>query len=266
MKGPVYTPAGRAREYSPHALNVYCGCTHGCDYCYCPRILHRSHAEWSALPSPRAGVADALRRQLARSSFREQVLLSFVGDCFCATADDSAAAVECVSILRAASVPTAILTKGGRRLLRACDEIKAYPRGMVAVGATLTFDDPAESARREPGAASPAERLDILAGFHSDGVLAFASFEPVLDPAQTLRLIRHCAERGILDDYKVGKLNGDPAAESAIDWASFLREAVAVLRSNGCRFLVKRDLAAFGDGLGLAPAELDPDLHVLRAP
>ncbi len=34
----IYVPKGRAREYSPLALNLYRGCEHRCSYCYCPRI------------------------------------------------------------------------------------------------------------------------------------------------------------------------------------------------------------------------------------
>ena len=34
----IYEPAGRAREYSPLALNYFKGCTHNCAYCYVNRL------------------------------------------------------------------------------------------------------------------------------------------------------------------------------------------------------------------------------------
>ena len=30
----IYEPKGKAREYSPLALNLYLECQHGCKYCY----------------------------------------------------------------------------------------------------------------------------------------------------------------------------------------------------------------------------------------
>ena len=30
----IYEPKGKAREYSPLAVNLYRGCSHGCLYCY----------------------------------------------------------------------------------------------------------------------------------------------------------------------------------------------------------------------------------------
>ena len=263
MNGPIYQPAGRAREYSPYALNIYTGCTHGCDYCYCPRVLHMDSSAYFHRPSPRSGIVSALTRQLASTSFDKQVLLSFVGDCFCDTSDDSATALECLDILRDTKTPTAILTKGGNRLFRAEGQILGFQRGLVSVGATLTFANDKDSHDHEPGAASPAERMDTLRMFHEAGVKTFASFEPVLDPEQSLALIRECAESGILDTYKVGKLNGHPLA-STIDWRRFLDRAVEILRGNGCDFYIKDDLAAFGRDLRFSPRERDTDAHIVR--
>jgi DNA repair photolyase len=35
----IYSPKGKAGEYSPLAVNIYNGCNHGCFYCYVPKIL-----------------------------------------------------------------------------------------------------------------------------------------------------------------------------------------------------------------------------------
>ena len=35
----IYEPRGRAREYSPFAMNYFKGCDHGCRYCYVPRMM-----------------------------------------------------------------------------------------------------------------------------------------------------------------------------------------------------------------------------------
>lgn len=33
----IYQPSGAAREYGAWACNLYNGCTHQCQYCYCRR-------------------------------------------------------------------------------------------------------------------------------------------------------------------------------------------------------------------------------------
>ena len=265
MTNPIYTPAGRAREYSPYALNIYTACTHGCKYCYVPRCMHLKDEQYFTAPAPRKGIVEALRRQLYRESFREQVLLSFVGDCFCKTRDNSEAARECLKLLAESETPTAILTKGGERISRAYDVIRTFRRDLLTVGTTLTCSKNAASRDWEPGAALPSERLAMLAYLHEDGVRTFASFEPVIYPNQSLELMRQCAEMGIVDVYKIGKLNNHPFAEKT-DWAAFLRGALEILRPYGCEIYIKDDLATFANeaGVELTPAERDADAHTVR--
>lgn len=265
MTNPIYQPAGRAREYSPYALNVYTTCTHGCKYCYVPRCMHVKDEKYFTSPAPRVGIVDALRRQLYRESFSEQVLMSFVGDCFCETRDNSAAARECLMILADSETPTAILTKGGMRLAAAEKEILAFRRDLLAVCATLTFDNDRDSAEWEPGAARPAERLEMLGWCAEKGIRTFASFEPVISPSQSLEMMRKCAEAGIVGVYKVGKLNNHPLANT-IDWARFLRGAVDLLRAYGCELYVKNDLAKFAKAahVELTENERSADAHIVK--
>ncbi len=262
----IYQPSGRAREYSPFALNVYAGCTHGCKYCYVPRCMHMTESTYFTRPAPRFMIAKALAAQLHTKRFDQQVLLSFVGDCFCETQDESRAAIECLELLAATGTPTAILTKGGRRLFKAHDVIvNRFNRQSVAVGATLTCSDCDSSLEWERGAALPDERIEVLRDFHADGVKTFASFEPVVVPEQSLAMMRRCVDLGCVDVYKVGKLNNHPLA-STINWAKYLREALSILRPSGCEIYVKDDLAAFAKSAGveLSPLERDADAHTVK--
>lgn len=43
----IYEPQGRAREYSPLALNFFRDCTHGCIYCYVPPMFKRFNAQYN---------------------------------------------------------------------------------------------------------------------------------------------------------------------------------------------------------------------------
>jgi len=42
----IYEPKGRAREYSPLALNYFKGCDNGCAYCYVPGMMTRFNADY----------------------------------------------------------------------------------------------------------------------------------------------------------------------------------------------------------------------------
>ena len=48
----IYTPKGKAREYSPYACNIYIGCNHGCKYCYAPSIRFTTREKY-LVPVPR---------------------------------------------------------------------------------------------------------------------------------------------------------------------------------------------------------------------
>jgi DNA repair photolyase len=60
-----------------HTLQPYIGCGFGCEYCYVKALnVHRFHQpalEWGEYCHPRTGIADLLRRELARSASRSQL-------------------------------------------------------------------------------------------------------------------------------------------------------------------------------------------------
>lgn len=111
--GLIYAPRGRAREYSPKALNIYLSCTHRCEYCYAPSCRHQTREQYFKKPEPRRNIASALDHELDNNPTREQVLLSFIGDVYCETADDNNATYWCLDTLQRHDVPVAILSKGG---------------------------------------------------------------------------------------------------------------------------------------------------------
>ena len=235
----IYTPKGKAREYSPLALNVYTGCDHNCEYCYLKGIIGNSRN-----PRPKKNLIDGLSKELDTTTINDQVLLSFLCDPYCHLDSELKLTRETLEILNKHNVPTAILTKGGNRIMRDQDLIKKF--GNIKVGATLTFNNDTDSKKWEENAALPSERLEMLKYFHSIGIKTFASFEPVIEPEQSLNLIK--STLGYIDQYKVGKWNHDKRAH-AIDWAKFGNEAVEILSSNNKDFYIKNDLACFIEGL-----------------
>jgi hypothetical protein len=99
----------------------------------------------------------------------------------------------------------------------------------------------------------------MLKELHSQGITTWASFEPVVIPEQSLTLLSIVASQGYVDHVKIGKLNNFNGLDSKIDWASFIRESVAICRHHNLPFYVKDDLATFNQGTELRPEERNQD-------
>jgi len=191
----IYEPSGMAREYSPYACNLYIGCSHLCKYCYAPRVLQRRAESYFCVPKPRRDVLKYLEKDLQAKSYKKQILLSFVGDVYCRTTDNSQTTRAALELLNRYNAPVAVLSKGGSKMLRDIDVFKTFGE-RIMVGTTLTFLDDDKSREWEPGATPPGERLDVLMELRRAGIKTLASFEPVLEPAESLKLI----ERTLRDD------------------------------------------------------------------
>ena len=129
----IYKPEGRAREYSPLALNLYNGCDHGCLYCYNNR---RSY--FTSTPVPKKELIEKVTKDAKELQDKKQVLLCFAGDPYCKKDVELQMTRQVLEILLSYKIPTAILTKGGNRCLRDLALFKQFAEG-IKVGATLTF-------------------------------------------------------------------------------------------------------------------------------
>lgn len=257
----IYVPSGKAREYSPYALNIYLSCTHGCKYCYAPRCRHQREEDYFTKPAPRSGIASKLEKDLIKEAPKDQVLLSFIGDVYCETQDDNKATRDCLTLLSAYNVPTAILTKGGNRCLKDIDLFKRFG-SHIQIGTTLTFDNERDSLFWEKGAALPDERLTVLRKLKENGIRTFASFEPVIDPEQSLNLMQKGLD--FIDVFKIGKLNNYKGLDKEIDWTKFLQSALDILRPAHKEIYIKYDLRKCAASVALTPEECDPDIHNVK--
>jgi len=236
----IYIPKGRAREYSPLACNLYSGCGHRCSYCYAPSAVRKSSEDFYQ-PAPRANIIDKIKSdaiRLSRSGHVGQVLLCFTCDPYQPIDANLGLARQAIQVLHEYGFTVQVLTKGGRRALRDIDLFT----GKDAFASTLTFISESDSLEWEPNAATPSDRFDTLRQFHAAGIPTWASLEPVIDPEQSLEIIRQT--HPFVDLYKVGKLNYHPIA-SAIDWASFAHRAVALLKRLGKPYYIKKDLERY---------------------
>lgn len=261
----IYEPRGKAREYSPLALNLYLTCDHGCKYCYAPHSIQRSANDFFKSGPARNDLISKLERQLSKEDIDRQVLLSFIGDPYGPNADGCATTTEAIKVLMRYKVPTAILTKGGSRALKDINLLIKH-KGYVTVGSSLTFSDPDKSIEWEPNAALPEDRLQMLTILHNNGIRTFASFEPVIDPEESLKAMQRSIDLDCIDLYKIGKLNGMPSIEKTINWSDFLQRALDLVRPTGKEIYIKDDLAAAAPGIRLTEEERNADLHTIKRP
>lgn len=256
--GIIYEPRGRAREYSPLALNIYNKCDHNCKYCYVPLMLKKwGNKNSLGTVRPRQDILTKVGKEAKEYSFGKQVLLCFMGDPYCRADVRYETTRDILKILLKNQVTVAILTKGGKRCLRDLDLFKQFD--VIKVGATLTFVNDADSLKWEPNAALYDDRIETLNVLKVDGIKTWVSLEPVIDVEQTLQLIDMTHE--FVDQYKVGKLNHYGID---IDWRDFGVRVVEKLNSYGKKFYVKRDLVAYISGEKLTKEQRDIDYLALR--
>ena len=260
----IYRPTGMAREYSPYALNVYMGCSHRCKYCYAPHTLKRTSENYFGRPEPRKNIISLLKKDLQKNTYTEQVLISFVGDCYCDSSDNGKAVSEVLKLLNEYNVPVAVLSKGGKKILRDLEIFKSFGE-RITVGTTLTFFDEEKSKEWEPFASLPSERLETLKILHDNGIKTFASFEPTIEPEESLKLIKKTIEDNSVDHYKIGKINNYKSADKWQDWAKYLQDCVNLLRPTGKQVYYKFCLRKLAPDVQLTREEKNPDEYIVRA-
>jgi len=229
----IYEPKGKAREYCERAVNLYRGCAHGCSYCYAPGALRMQRSEFT-LAKARPGVLDAIRREAPKHAGRE-VLLCFTTDPY---QGDHPVTRDAIKALHEGGCYVNVLTKAGTKCIADLDLYGPKDK----LGVTLTFQDPTDSVFWEPYAASPIDRMRALQNAHARGIYTWASFEPVIDPHQSLLLMRACID--FVDYFKIGKWNHDKRANE-IDWHGFVHDAIDIMESNHCEYMIKEDLKKY---------------------
>lgn len=259
----IYKPKGMAREYSPYACNLYIGCSHRCRYCYAPHTLQRTADNYFGVPVPRKNVLKEIEKDLQKTVYDKQILLSFIGDVYCENADSSETTRAALELLNIYNAPVAVLTKGGKRCLKDLDIFKAFGE-RITVGSTLTFFGEKKSLEWESGAATPGERLGVLKILKENGIKTFASFEPVIEPEESLKLIEKTLQDDSVDHYKIGKLNNYKGLDKGKDWQEFLREALAMLRTANKQIYIKHCLRVLAPDIELTADEMNPERYIVK--
>jgi DNA repair photolyase len=258
----IYEPKGKAREYSPLALNIYNGCDHGCTYCYVPEFKKFNKKYKHSEVSMRPNFLEILRQEAKKHYESDKpVLLSFTCDPYCKANDELQITRQTLEILLENKIPVSILTKGGLRALQDIEIFKKF-KDHIQVGATLTFDNDNDSLKYEPNAALPHERIKMLKILNANNIKTWVSIEPVIFPEQSVKLIEKTLN--FVDHYKIGKLNHHPEIEKDINWYEFLLYIVVLLVKNDKDFYIKKDLAKFKKDFFLSEYQTNMDYLNLK--
>lgn len=253
MISTIYEPKGKAREYSPLALNIYTSCNHGCKYCYAQKFFNGDVKVRKEIYSELRKKLDSIKDR--GESITKQVLLSFTGDIYYKDSFLYGITRPVLELLNFYDVPVSILTKGGVRALVDLDIFRHFKR--FQLGTTLTFDNDIDSKKWEPNAALPNDRIDMLRIASENGIRTFVSFEPVVIPEQTLHLMELAMP--YTHHYKIGKWNHDKRAND-INWKEFGVKAMELCNKYNKPFYIKNDLAREVDGVNIKPENRNPEL------
>lgn len=236
----IYTPRGKAGEYSPLAANPYRGCGHQCRYCYVPNIIRMQRSEFDAGAIERPDfikhlTKDAKKYQVA--GIDEQVMLSFTTDPY--HPGNTTLTRQTLEVLIEHGLGFCTLTKGGTRALR---DLDLFRPDRDAFASTLTSLDDSFSRKWEPVAALPGDRLETLKRFREAGIYTWVSLEPTLDIESSLAIVRET--HSFVDLFKVGRVNYLPITKTT-DWKTYTLRMIDLLQKVGAGAYIKHDLQCY---------------------
>jgi DNA repair photolyase len=188
------------------SLNPYMGCVHRCTFCYVRAFEKRadrpSDDRYGRSIRVKVNVADVLRRELARPSWKgEVVAIGAATDPYQPAEGRYRLTRACLEVLRDASNPIRLITRGPM-IVRDVDVLaEASLRADVAVTFSVPTLDEDVWRRTEPGTAHPRQRLRALKALVDAGVRASVGMAPILPgisdrPEQLAAVVRAAREAG----------------------------------------------------------------------
>lgn len=239
----IYEPKGRAYEYSKLALNLYNGCEHGCLYCFAQKQSRKTRESFMKV-YPRKGILEALEKcakNMAGDSRR--ILMCFTSDPYTPVEDKLEVTKKALEILGENNMRAQILTKNGPLAIR---DIDLWLKHDTAFASTILLNKEKDIRELEPWAADYEDRKEAVRIAHGAGVKTWVSIEPVIYPNQVFEILEDM--KGIVDHWKIGKINHDKAKEGAVNWGEFLGKVLRFVTANNLSYYIKNDLWEFASG------------------
>src|SRR5437763_2771671 len=192
------------------SLNPYMGCAHRCTFCYVRSFERRaerpSGEAYGRSVRVKTNVAEVLRRELARASWKgEVVAIGAATDPYQPAEGRYRLTRACLEVLRDAANPLRIITRGPL-IVRDVDVLaEAARRADVAVTFSVPTLDPEIWRRTEPGTPPPHQRLRALRQLVGAGIKVGVGLAPILPGlsdkpellAQVVRAARAAGATGV---------------------------------------------------------------------
>ncbi|MDQ3553928.1 MAG: radical SAM protein [Chloroflexota bacterium] len=188
------------------SLNPYTGCVHRCTFCFVRAFELRadrpSDDRYGTSIRVKTNVADMLRRELARKSWKgELVALGTATDPYQPAEGRYRLTRACLEALAERSNPLSLLTRGPL-IVRDVDLLsESARRAEVTVSFSVPTLDAAVLRTTEPGTAPPRQRLRALRVLADAGVRAGVGMAPILpglsdSPQQLAEVVRAARDAG----------------------------------------------------------------------
>ena len=188
------------------SLNPYMGCVHRCTFCYVRAFEQRADRpfdeRYGASIRVKVNIADVLRRELARASWkREVVAIGAATDPYQPAEGRYRLTRACIQELARASSPFSIITRGPM-IVRDIDVLaEAAGRANVSVTFSIPTLDEDVWRKTEPSTAHPRQRLKAVKALTDAGIRAGVGMAPILPgisdrPEQIAEVVRAAREAG----------------------------------------------------------------------
>ncbi len=167
------------------SLNPYMGCAHRCTFCYVRSFERRagrpSDDRYGRSIRVKINIADVLRRELTRKSWRhELVAIGAATDPYQPAEGRYRLTRSCIEVLAETRTPLSIITRGPM-IVRDIDVLTEAAR---QADASVTFSIPTLDPRvwrlTEPGTAPPVQRLRAVKRLVDAGIRAGVALAPLL--------------------------------------------------------------------------------------
>jgi DNA repair photolyase len=188
------------------SLNPYMGCVHRCTFCYVRAFERRAERpfddRYGVSIRVKVNIADVLRRELARASWkREVVAIGAATDPYQPAEGRYRLTRACIGALAQASNPFSIITRGPM-IVRDIDVLaEAARRANISVTFSIPTLDEDVWRKTEPSTAHPRQRLKAVKALTDAGIRAGVGMAPILPgisdrPEQLAEVVRAAREAG----------------------------------------------------------------------
>ncbi len=160
-----------------YALNPYSGCSHACIYCYAQDVLRMDDGrEWGSFAQAKVGLPNILAKELKRKE-KGMIGLGTVTDPYQVSEERSKNTRYCLEQIARKKWPVCVQTKSD--LVKRDIDVLARIEG-AEVGITITTLDEELASELEPGAPTPAMRLEALRELVQAGIRTWVFIGPII--------------------------------------------------------------------------------------